>query len=130
MKYTDYTIYKTATGDIVSNGTTNCELNALILNNDESIIEGVYKIDNYKIIDNQPVEQVIDFWINVRNARNRLLMECDWTQLEDVPNTTKIKYKEYRKQLRDLPKTYNHIDNIDDVTFPSIPEWFKIYKRI
>jgi len=130
MKYTDYTIYKTATGDIVSNGTTNCELNALILNNDESIIEGVYKIDNYKIIDNQPVEQVIDFWINVRNARNRLLMECDWTQLEDVPNTTKIKYKEYRQELRDLPQTYNQVDNIDDVIFPSIPEWFKIYKRI
>ena len=92
MKYTDFTIYKTATGDIVSNGTTNCELDQLILNSDESIIEGVYKIDNYKIIDNQPIEQVIDFWINVRNARNRLLIECDWTQLEDVPNTTKIKY--------------------------------------
>ena len=122
MKYTDYTIYKTATGNIVSNGATNCELDAIILNNDESIIEGIYEINKYKIIDNAPVEQVIDFWITVRNARNRLLLESDWTQLTDVPETTKSKYKEYRKQLRDLPQTYNHIDNIDDVTFPSIPE--------
>ena len=122
MQYKDYTIYKTATGDIVSNGTTNSELDALILNNDESIIEGIHKVDHYKIIDNAPVEQVFDFWINVRNARNRLLLESDWTQLEDVPVTTKNKYKEYRQELRDLPQTYNQADNIDDVIFPSIPE--------
>ena len=122
MKYTDYTIYKTATGNIVSNGTTNCELDALILNNDESIIEGIHKVNDYKIIDDAPVEQVVDFWIDVRNARNRLLLESDWTQLEDVPVTTKSKYKEYRQELRDLPQTYNQVDNIDDVIFPSIPE--------
>ena len=122
MKYTDYTIYKTATGDIVSNGTTNCELDELILNNDESIIEGIYKVNHYKIINDAPIEQVVDFWIDVRNARNRLLLECDWTQLEDVPVTTKNKYKEYRQELRDLPQTYNQVDNIDDVIFPSIPE--------
>jgi len=122
MKYTDYTIYKTATGDIVSNGTTNSELNLLILNNDESVIEGIYKIDEYKIINNEPIEQIVDFWINVRNARNRLLLECDWTQLEDVPETFKSKYKQYRQELRDLPQTYNQADKIDDVIFPSIPE--------
>ena len=122
MKYTDYTIYKTATGDIVSNGTTNCELDELIVNNDESIIEGIYKVNHYKIINDAPIEQVVDFWIDVRNARNRLLLECDWTQLEDVPVTTKSKYKEYRQELRDLPQTYNQVDNIDDVIFPSIPE--------
>ena len=121
MKYTDYTIYKTTTGDIVSSGTTNCALDKLILNDDESIVEGVYKIDDYKIIDNEPVEQIVDFWINVRNARNRLLLECDWTQLEDVPETTKNKYKEYRQKLRDLPQTYNEVDSIDAVIFPTIP---------
>ena len=117
MKYTDYTIYKTTTGDIVSSGTTNCALDKLILNDDESIVEGVYKIGDYKIIDNEPVEQIVDFWINVRNARNRLLLECDWTQLEDVPETTKNKYKEYRQKLRDLPQTYNEVDSIDAVSY-------------
>lgn len=122
MEYTDYTIYKTATGNIVSNGTTNCAIADIIINEDESIIEGIYHIDNYKIIDGTALEQIIDFWIKVRNQRNRLLIESDWTQLSDIPEQTKDKWIEYRQELRDLPQTYNQVDNIDDVIFPSIPE--------
>nr|BAR28575.1 putative phage tail fiber protein [uncultured Mediterranean phage uvMED]BAR29160.1 putative phage tail fiber protein [uncultured Mediterranean phage uvMED]BAR29197.1 putative phage tail fiber protein [uncultured Mediterranean phage uvMED] len=122
MQYTDYTIYKTATGHIVSNGNTNCDLSEIILNNDESIIEGIYEINKYKIIDGLAIEQDINFWIKARNKRNALLSESDWTQLSDISEQTKTKWIEYRQELRDLPQTYKQVDNIDDVIFPSIPE--------
>lgn len=53
-----------------------------------------------------------------RLTRNNLLAETDWTQLDDVPQTTKDKYKSYRQELRDLPQ---HPD-FPNVTMPSEPE--------
>lgn len=40
---------------------------------------------------------------SLRVTRNRLLQESDWTQLGDVPDATKEKWKSYRQALRDLP---------------------------
>lgn len=40
---------------------------------------------------------------NVRTHRNKLLSECDWTQLADSP-VSKYEWAEYRQQLRDLPQ--------------------------
>ena len=54
----------------------------------------------------------------VRVKRNTLLAETDWTQLDDVPQTTKDKYKSWRQELRDLPQ---HSD-FPNVTIPSEPE--------
>ncbi len=53
-----------------------------------------------------------------RAMRNGLLASTDWTQLDDVPQTTKDKYKSYRQELRDLPQ---HPD-FPNVTMPSEPE--------
>ena len=53
-----------------------------------------------------------------RATRDALLAECDWTQLDDVPQTTKDKYKSYRQELRDLPQ---HPD-FPHITMPSEPE--------
>lgn len=41
---------------------------------------------------------------NVRLHRNKLLAECDWTQLADAPlnSLQKLDWAEYRKKLRDL----------------------------
>lgn len=39
----------------------------------------------------------------VRAERNRLLAECDWTQLEDAP-FDKQAWAKYRKALRDITK--------------------------
>lgn len=55
-------------------------------------------------------------WKVVRETRNGLLRETDWTVLPDV--SVSEDFKIYRKQLRDIPQTYK---NVDDVVFPTKP---------
>lgn len=40
---------------------------------------------------------------SVRQQRNRLLAECDWTQVADAPSASQFAWAEYRQKLRDLP---------------------------
>jgi hypothetical protein len=45
-------------------------------------------------------------WERLRNKRDRLLTESDWTQIADAPvNATA--WKGYRQALRDLPEQTN-----------------------
>ena len=46
-----YTIYKTDTGDIHSCGSTNVPINVISLETNQSIIEGIFEAEKYKIID-------------------------------------------------------------------------------
>jgi hypothetical protein len=46
-------------------------------------------------------------WFIVRETRNELLTECDWTQLGDVASETKNLWAEYRQSLRDITKQEN-----------------------
>lgn len=39
---------------------------------------------------------------NVRNMRDSLLAECDWTQGKDIPDSISNIWTEYRQQLRDI----------------------------
>ena len=41
-------------------------------------------------------------WIDVRATRSRLLASSDWTQLPDVPLSTKEAWAAYRQALRDI----------------------------
>ena len=41
-------------------------------------------------------------WSLVRAKRNQLLSASDWTQLPDVPLTTKAEWATYRQALRDI----------------------------
>ena len=41
--------------------------------------------------------------ILMRNKRDRLLMQSDWTQGADVPDKIKAPWATYRQTLRDLP---------------------------
>ena len=41
----------------------------------------------------------------LRNKRNELLAECDWTQSRDVTLSNDSDWKTYRQALRDLPST-------------------------
>ena len=121
---TNFTIYKTDTGEILSNGTTNASIEDFILEDGQSIIEGIYEVSEYKIIDASPVEQSIDFWETIRLQRNELLNKSDWTQLNDSPlsDSKKQEWATYRQSLRDLPDTYQSVNNIADVIFPTMPE--------
>ena len=55
----------------------------------------------------------------VRQQRNTLLSETDWTQLNDAPLTDeeKEKYRTYRQALRDIPQQESFPENI---TWPTI----------
>ena len=63
----------------------------------------------------------------LREERNSLLDQTDWTQNDDVPTETKTKWQTYRQQLRDLPATaspkLNSEYELDDssVTWPTEP---------
>jgi hypothetical protein len=62
----------------------------------------------------------------LRSKRNQLLIESDWSQLQDVQNkfdqSTKNKWLVYRQNLRDIVQIYseNEITNIDQVNWPSL----------
>ena len=56
---------------------------------------------------------------NLRNERNRLLVESDWTQLPDVPEETKTAWQVYRQELRDITKKYQ---SINTVVWPTKPQ--------
>ena len=120
----EYTTYNTTTGEILESGSTNVSLSDIPLQEGQSIIEGIYDVEKYKIIDGLPVEQTIDFWSTIRLQRNELLKESDWTQVNDCPlsDSKKQEWATYRQSLRDLPATYKSVNNIADVIFPTIPE--------
>jgi hypothetical protein len=50
----------------------------------------------------------------VRQQRNKLLAETDWTAGDDVPQNIKDVYRPYRQALRD-------ITNQENITFPDKP---------
>ena len=54
-----------------------------------------------------------------RNQRDYLLRQSDWTQLGDVPEATREKYREYRQALRDVPKQAGFPAKID---WPDLPD--------
>jgi len=118
-----YTKYITSTGVIIGSGSTNVALSDIPLETNQSVIEGVYEVGTYKIIDGVAVEQTIDFWNSVRIERNTLLTESDWTQMSDSPLTDskKTEWSTYRQSLRDLPTSNSSASSYDDVTFPSEP---------
>lgn len=53
----------------------------------------------------------------VRERRNQLLLASDWTQLPDVPLTTKAAWAVYRQALRDITTQ----PDIFAITWPSPP---------
>jgi hypothetical protein len=46
-------------------------------------------------------------WFFVRQTRNELLVECDWTQLSDIPQSTKDLWSTYRQELRQITNQSN-----------------------
>lgn len=64
---------------------------------------------NYKVIEGKHtyspfVQNKEELLINLRTTRNALLMDSDWTQVEDAPlsEEKKTAWKNYRQELRDL----------------------------
>jgi hypothetical protein len=59
------------------------------------------------------------FWENIRQKRDQLLTNSDWTQMPDANLTTeeKAEWTTYRQTLRDITNTTNPLN----VTFPNPP---------
>lgn len=68
-----------------------------------------------------------EFFKNLRDQRDYLLKESDWTQLADIQNLKdndwKISWANYRQALRDLPSQYVEDLNFDvsKIQWPDIP---------
>ena len=60
--------------------------------------------------------------IEIRDERNRLLLDTDWTQNADVPQATKDKWATYRQELRDLTEGMDTDEKARAVVFPIEPK--------
>lgn len=47
--------------------------------------------------------QQVEVWSSLRETRDRLLRESDWSQLPDVPSYRREAFQSYRQALRELP---------------------------
>ena len=76
----------------------------------------------FKEIHNWTEEQFLeaykpDMWGEIREKRDDLLLETDWTQNPDVPDATKAKWQTYRQALRDVPSQSDPYN----ITWPTKP---------
>jgi len=101
-----YTIYSQDTGKI--NRIVAVDNIEIQLTPGEAYIEGSYSNTEYHIKDGVAVElppKPIERSAVVKEAlqkRQRILAATDWTQLPDVPLTTKTAWATYRQALRDI----------------------------
>ncbi len=80
-----------------------------ILEGTPILIEGVY-YQNWTQTNASQSEidtRIENKWTEVREIRNELLKECDWTQLGDIPAETKEVWTTYRQELRDVTNQSN-----------------------
>ena len=123
-------IYKKSTGQIVQNRSV-VSLDEIILPDTLGYVEGTYTLLHKKWNGSQVVDYAIPYISNsntilVRNKRNELLAQSDWTQLPDSPlsQTKKNAWSKYRQQLRDMMASYTDSEEntLDKVIFPKPPK--------
>ena len=61
--------------------------------------------------------------IDLRQDRNKLLLECDWTDLPNAPltNEKKSEWQTYRTNLRDITNGLTTVEQVKAVEFPTKP---------
>ena len=57
----------------------------------------------------------------LREQRDALLVETDWTQNRDVTLSNDAEWKTYRQALRDITKQTPSDDALSNITFPTKP---------
>jgi hypothetical protein len=67
---------------------------------------------------NSAVKMLDKAWLNLRDTRNGLLKDSDWTQVSDAP-VDSIVWAAYRQELRDMPVTI--VDPTGDIVWPTPP---------
>ena len=56
---------------------------------------------------------------DLREVRNSILSQSDWTQNRDVTLSDDADWKTYRQELRDITKTYKSLDTVKWPTEPT-----------
>ena len=59
--------------------------------------------------------------IDLRQLRNKLLQDSDWTVLPDSPIADKTAWQNYRTELRDLTNGLTTVEQVGAVTWPTKP---------
>ena len=124
-----YSIYEKATGIIVQTMSVVKESD-IIITDDFGYVEGSYKPREFKYEDGK-VNAYVPSYVSgynsykIREVRNQILKETDWTQVPDSPlsDQKKQEWKEYRQKLRDLLTDYDDKEDatVDKVSFPTVP---------
>ena len=58
---------------------------------------------------------------NLRDKRNNLLKQSDWTVLPDSPIADKTPWQNYRTELRDLTNGLTTVEQVEAVIWPTKP---------
>ena len=126
-----FTFYNNGTGKlIISRRMTQAQADARIAEHSEQsyLNQFVTDLDNKIVnLDTLQVEtvtppNVVPEWL--RQRRNLLLTDSDWTQGADSPlsGSKKTEWQTYRQALRDLPTTYPNPTSKGDIVWPTKPE--------
>lgn len=115
------TVYDTTTGEIIKSLIGPKDLVKSQVPDGASFVEGRvngkrFKIVNGEIVAKEPVQE--DNAASILLLRQQLLQKTDWTQLPDVPESTRLAYVEYRQALRDITEQDGFPDN---VIWPNYP---------
>jgi hypothetical protein len=77
----------------------------------------IHHVFDYTIKDWVDPRTVESQWAIVRAERDKKLQATDWTQLGDVPASTKQLWEPYRQALRDLTKQVDPFN----IVYPALP---------
>lgn len=95
--------------------------------NENEMASWNYKTGDWEILEKNDSDRLLEtaqLWIEVREKRNKLLADSDWTQLSDSFSTYKNTagmiraWKEYRLQLKNITKNFN---DPRDIVWPTEP---------
>ena len=118
-------------GKILRTGSCPDDMFDIQRGDNELIVEGTANDATQHVVDgvilDKPdlttAEQTAIGMLEIRQIRDLILADTDWTQLPDSPlaEGKKIEWQEYREKLRNLPSENEDILDIDDVSFPAPP---------
>ena len=72
----------------------------------------------------QAIQLRLDNYLTLlRNDRNQLLLESDWTQGIDSPldSSKKTEWQTYRQSLRDVTSGISSVSDVENITWPTKP---------
>lgn len=105
-----------------------CDIEDIIIRDNKAYYKGQIENNNMEIseIAEVPEQEIVEFgenreripklfselkkytldekWAAIRDKRDKLLANCDWTQIDDSPKKAMQEWLDYRQALRDITK--------------------------